>query len=43
MRSAVGKWLPLANRTASVGSREPDLMPDICLIQTLKILQENGL
>lgn len=29
MRSVVGKSLPLADRTASASSREPDFMPDI--------------
>ncbi|EAA4082527.1 hypothetical protein DO628_11355 [Salmonella enterica subsp. salamae] len=29
MRSEVGKSLPLADRTASAGSREPGFMPDI--------------
>ncbi|PVQ55478.1 hypothetical protein C4691_20580, partial [Salmonella enterica subsp. enterica serovar Infantis] len=28
MRSVVGKSLPLADRTASASSREPDFMPD---------------
>lgn len=29
MRSVVGKSLPLADRTASASSREPDFMSDI--------------
>ncbi|EBS3736869.1 hypothetical protein DPJ79_09230 [Salmonella enterica subsp. enterica serovar Hadar] len=29
MRSVVGKSLPLADRTVSASSREPDFMPDI--------------
>ncbi|EAA6341930.1 hypothetical protein DSF06_19515 [Salmonella enterica subsp. enterica] len=29
MRSVAGKSLPLADRTASANSREPDFMPDI--------------
>lgn len=42
MRSVVGKSLPLADRTASASSREPDFMPDITPHPNAQILQENG-